>query len=257
MTSISIVPVRGVPMVQARDDLASLLLDAIAASNLALADGDILAVAQKIVSKAEGRLIRLADVTPTEAALALAAKVEKDPRLVQLILDESTEVVRHKPGVLIVRHRLGLVGAHAGIDQSNIDHGEGEDEGAALLLPEDPDASAARLREAVRVATGIHVGVLITDSANRPWRLGTIGVAIGAAGFDVLDDRRGGSDIFGRELKVTLINRADSIATAATLAMGETDERTPAAIVRGFPVERDSALVAADINRPLEEDLFR
>ena len=257
MTSISIVPVPGVPMVQAGDDLASLLLEAIAASNLALETGDILAVAQKVVSKAEGRLVRLADVTPSEAATELAEKVEKDPRLVQLILDESTEVVRHKPGVLIVRHRLGLVGAHAGIDQSNIDHGDGEDESAALLLPEDPDASAARLRDAVRAATGIDIGVLITDSANRPWRLGTIGVAIGAAGFNVLDDRRGGSDIFGRELKVTLINRADGIATAATLTMGETDERTPAAIVRGFPIECDSGQVAADINRPLEEDLFR
>lgn len=256
MTSISIVPVRGMPMVQAGDDLAALLLDAIAASDLALEEGDILAVAQKVVSKAEGRLIRLADVTASAEATELAEKVEKDPRLVQLILDESTEVVRHRPGVLIVRHRLGLVGAHAGIDQSNIEHGEGE-EGAALLLPKDPDASAARLRDAVRATTGIDIGVLITDSANRPWRLGTIGVAIGAAGFNVLDDRRGGNDIFGRELKVTLINRADSIATAATLAMGETDERTPAAIVRGFPVECDSGQVAADINRPLEEDLFR
>lgn len=256
MTSISIVPVRGMPMVQAGDDLAALLLDAVAASNLALEEGDILAVAQKVVSKAEGRLVRLTDVTPTPAATELAEKVEKDPRLVQLILDESTEVVRHKPGVLIVRHRLGLVGAHAGIDQSNIEHGEGE-EGAALLLPKDPDASAVRLRRAVQAATGIAIGVLITDSANRPWRLGTIGVAIGAAGVNVLDDRRGGNDIFGRELKVTLINRADGIATAATLAMGETDERTPAAIVRGFPVEGDSGQVAADINRPLEEDLFR
>ena len=255
MTSISIVPVHGVPLVQPGDDLAALLLDAIAASNLALEAGDILAVAQKVVSKTEGRLVRLADVTPTPAAEELAERVEKDPRLVQLILDESTEVVRHKPGVLIVRHRLGLVGAHAGIDQSNIEHGEGEE--GALLLPEDPDASAARLRDAVHAATGVNIGVLITDSANRPWRLGTIGVAIGAAGFNVLDDRRGGSDIFGRELKVTLINRADSIATAATLAMGETDERTPAAIVRGFPVECDAGQVAADINRPLEEDLFR
>ena len=167
MTSISIAPVRGVPMVQAGDDLAALLLDAIAASDLALKEGDILAVAQKIVSKAEGRLVRLADVTASAAATELAEKVEKDPRLVQLILDESTEVVRHNPGVLIVRHRLGLVGAHAGIDQSNIEHGEGE-EGAALLLPEDPDASAARLREAIRAATGIDIGILITDSANRP-----------------------------------------------------------------------------------------
>lgn len=257
MTTISIVPLRGIPMVKAGDDLPALLLGGIADSGLELRPGDILAIAQKIVSKAEGRLVRLADVTPSAEAVSLAARVDKDPRLVQLILDESTEVVRHKPGVLIVRHRLGLVGAHAGIDQSNIDHGDAGEDGAALLLPEDPDASAAAIRAAVADAAGVDVGVIVTDSANRPWRLGTVGIAIGAAGVGVLDDRRGGTDVFGRELKVTLINRADSIATAATLAMGETDEKTPAALVRGYPAACGEAGAAADINRPLEEDLFR
>ena len=249
----TVAPLTGIGQVAAGDDPAALLLAALDAGGHRVEDGDVLAVAQKIVSKAEGRLVRLDDVRASPAAEALAAETEKDPRLVQLILDESTEVVRKKPGVLIVRHRLGLVGAHAGIDQSNIEHGEG---GSALLLPLNPDASAERLREALAAATGKAVAVIITDSANRPWRLGTVGIAIGAAGMDVLDDRRGGVDLYGRELKVTLVNRADSIAAAATLAMGETTEGTPAALVRGFAAS-PAAQPATAIVRPLEEDLFR
>ena len=212
----------------------------------------MIVIAQKIVSKSEGRLVSLASITPSEEAVRLAAETDKDARLVEVILRESDAVVRHKPGVMIMRHRLGHVGAHAGVDQSNIDHG---DDDAALLLPLDPDASAKRLREAIRHRSGQEIGVLISDSGNRPWRLGTTGIAIGASGFTVLDDRRGGTDLYGRELKVTLINRADSIATAATLIMGETTERIPVAIVRGFeyePVEQNAAM----INRPVEEDLF-
>ena len=254
MVGFRVLPLAGIKLVEAGDDLAALLLEAIAANDLALEDGDIVAVAQKIVSKAEGRQVPLAGVSASPEAQRLAAETEKDPRLVQLILDESTEVVRQKPGVLIVRHKLGLVGAHAGVDQSNIDHG---DEAEALLLPKDPDGSAARLRTALVEATGCAVGVLITDSANRPWRLGTVGIAIGASGLDVLDDRRGGTDLYGRELKVTLVNRADSIAAAATLAMGETTERMPAALVRGLPSATQPSQRAADVVRPLEEDLFR
>ena len=237
-----------------RYDLAALVLEACAAEGLSLTSGDIICVAQKIVSKAEGRLIDLAAVTPSAEAATLAAQTDKDPRLVQLILDESTEILRQRPGVLIVRHRLGLVGANAGIDQSNIEHGDGE---RALLLPVDPDASAAALREAIFETTGVRVGVIVTDSHNRPWRLGTIGVAIGAAGLTVLDDHRGGADVYGRELKVTLINRADAIAAAATLVMGETTEKIPLAIVRGMPAESAAEDTARMINRPLEEDLFR
>ncbi len=254
MAGLAVTPLPGIKLVEKGDDLAAILLDAIAAANVRLTDGDIVAVAQKIVSKAEGRHAHLRDVQASEEASELAARTEKDPRLVQLILDESTAVVRHKPGVLIVRHRLGLVGAHAGIDQSNIEHDE---DGSALLLPEDPDASAEQLRHTLAEASGCALGVLITDSANRPWRLGTVGIAIGAAGLDVLDDRRGGTDLYGRELKVTLINRADSIAAAATLAMGETAERTPAALVRGLPPAAHDGQSAAQIVRPLEEDLFR
>ena len=253
MSGFSVVPLAGIKLVEPGDDLPAILLQAIAESDCKLQDGDVVAVAQKIVSKAEGRQVKLDDVEPSAQAQQLAAATEKDPRLVQLILDESTTVLRHKPGVLIMRHKLGLVGAHAGIDQSNIDHDGGN---AALLLPEDPDASAERLRQALTAATGRTLGVLITDSANRPWRLGTVGIAIGAAGMAVLDDHRGGSDLYGRELKVTLINRADSIAAAATLAMGETSERTPAALVRGLPPATPGQ-VARSAVRPLEEDLFQ
>ena len=250
---LSITPIGGIKLVESGDDLASLLLEGLAASGLDLEDGDIVAVAQKIVSKAEGRQVDLATVEASQEACRLAQETEKDPRLVQLILDESTEVVRKKPGVLIVRHRLGLVGAHAGVDQSNVDHRAGA---SALLLPEDPDASASRIRRALVEATGQRIGVLVTDSANRPWRLGTVGIVIGAAGVAVLDDQRGGNDLYGRELKVTLINRADSLASAATLAMGETTERTPAALIRGFSAD-EAEQPASAIPRPLEEDLFR
>jgi len=244
-------------MVELGDDLAALILAALAASDLHLVDGDIVCVAQKIVSKAEGRLVALADVTASQRAIDLAAETDKDPRLVELILQESTEVLRKKMGVLIMRHKLGIVGAHAGIDQSNIDHGNGEQ---ALLLPIDPDASATRLRDDIAERTGKALGVVITDSQNRPWRMGTTGCAIGCAGFTVLEDYRGGADVYGRELKVTLINRADAIAGAATLVMGETTEKIPLALVRGMPAESENNTAghnAEMINRPLEEDLFR
>ena len=261
-TSFQVLAVPGLPMVRAGDDLAAIVLQGLAAQSLQLQANDVVCVAQKIVSKAEGRLIPLADVTAGKEATALAAETDKDPRLVELILRESDEILRKRPGVLIVRHRLGIVGANAGIDQSNIEHAGGE---AALLLPEAPDASAARLREQLEAASGVAVGVIITDSHNRPWRLGTIGAAIGAAGVTVLDDHRGGNDIYGRELKVTLINRADAIAGAATLVMGETTEKIPLALVRGLPGPTDNernagqnaAQNAAMINRPLAEDLFR
>jgi coenzyme F420-0:L-glutamate ligase/coenzyme F420-1:gamma-L-glutamate ligase len=171
---------------------------------------------------------------------------------VELILQESTAIVRQAPGVLIVRHRLGLVCANAAIDQSNISHDAGE---SALLLPLDPDRSARRLRKALQQASGRRLGVIISDSTNRPWRLGTLGCAVGSSGITVLDDRRGETDLFGRELKVTMINRADSIATAATLVMGESTERIPVAVVRGFRAE-NSTDVAADAIRPLAQDLF-
>ncbi len=243
----------GIPLIEAGDDLAAILHAALGRLPVTLADGDVLVLAQKIVSKAEGRLVRLADVTPSARAVALGAETDKDPRLVQLILDESTEILRQRPGMLLVRHRRGFVGAHAGIDQSNIDHADGE---GALLLPVDPDASAMALHAALLELSGKRIAVIIADSMNRAWRLGTIGGAIGCAGLQVLDDLRGSSDMYGRELKVTLINRADSLAAGACLLMGESVERTPAVLIQGLPW-RPTAQTARDIIRPLAEDMFR
>jgi coenzyme F420-0:L-glutamate ligase/coenzyme F420-1:gamma-L-glutamate ligase len=248
-----VIGIPGLPMVVPGDNLAAMIVAGANSAGAPLEDGDVLCVAQKIVSKAEGRLVALDSVTPSENAVALAAETDKDPRLVELILSESDEVVRQKPGVLIVRHRRGFVMANAGIDQSNVDHAGGDQ---ALLLPEDPDASAARLRDELQHAAGVTVGVVIVDSANRPWRMGTTSIAIGAAGIIVLDDQRGGSDVYGRELKVTMINNADALATTATMVLGETTEKIPVAIVRGLDLAGEGQN-ASIINRPLAEDLFR
>ena len=255
-TQYSVFGVPDIPMIEHGDCLSDIIISALEAGGLLLHSGDVVCLAQKIVSKAEGRMVALSGITPGPEALDLAQATSKDPRMVQLILDESTEVLRHKPNVLIVRHKLGIVGAHAGIDQSNIDH---QAEEQALLLPEDPDASAAMLRDELQKSTGLDLGIVITDSHNRPWRMGTVGCAIGCAGIRVLDDQVGGRDIYGRTLNATLINRADAIASAATLVMGETTEKLPVVVVRGLNSgqtlsDTDRASV---INRPLEEDLFR
>jgi coenzyme F420-0:L-glutamate ligase / coenzyme F420-1:gamma-L-glutamate ligase len=248
-----VIGIPGIPMVRPGDNLVDLISTALADIGESLQDTDIVCVAQKIISKAEGRLVRLADVKPSAAAIELALETDKDPQLVELILSESDEVLRKKPGVLIVRHKRGFVMANAGVDQSNVDHAEGDQ---ALLLPLDPDASAATLRRELKAKCGADVGVVITDSANRPWRLGTTSIAIGAAGITVLDDRRGETDVYGRELKVTMLNNADAIATAATMVLGETVEKIPVAIIRGLQVSGDGQN-ASIINRPLEDDLFR
>lgn len=250
---MTLLPLRGMPLVEKGDDLVAHIVQGCAVNAIQLRDADVVVVAQKIVSKSEGRQVWLESVVPSNAALSLAEQTDKDPRLVELILQESSEVVRSKPGVLITRHRLGHVGANAGVDQSNIDQSRGE---SVLLLPIDPDASANRIFQSLRSITNRNIGVVISDSSNRPWRLGTIGVAIGAANIRVLDDRRGLQDLFGNDLKVTLINLADSIATAASLLMGETTEQVPVVIVRGLtnPIGSDKASMA---NRRIEEDLFR
>lgn len=241
------------PMVAPGDDLAGFVVEGVARLGLALAPQDVVVLAQKVVSKAEGRLVRLADVVPSERAVALAAEVRKDPRLVELILSESVRVVRTRPDVLIVEHRLGLTMANAGIDQSNIRHDDGE---AALLLPRDPDASAARLRGEIARRAGVAPAVVINDSFGRAWRRGTTGIAIGAAGLPALVDRRGETDLHGRTLRATMIAYADEIAAAASLVMGQAREATPVVLVRGLEWSAPDNPAAALI-RPPEEDLFR
>lgn len=247
---ISIHPLHTIPEVRQNDDLAMLLREALETSGLwPPQPGDVLVVTQKIVSKAEGRTVHLATIEPRPQALELAAKTRKDARLVELVLRESTAVVRAAPHILITRHRLGHVMANSGIDQSNIGPGDGE---RVLLLPVDPDGSAARIRKAF----GGGIGIVISDSFGRPWRHGVIGVAIGASGLPSLIDRRGDIDRDGRRLAVTQIALADQIATAATLATGEGAESVPAALIRGLPLPAGENPAAALV-RPLEEDLFR
>lgn len=253
-SALSVQALPGVPEVAPGDDLVALALAALGRAGLTLQDGDVLVLAQKIVSKAEGRQVDLASVQPGPEALALAATVRKDPRQVELILAESSAVVRQRPEVLIVRHRLGFVMANAGIDRSNVPASAPGAE-TVLLLPLDPDGSAQRLREALRARCGVDCGVVISDSFGRPWRVGTTNVALGAAGVASLIDRRGETDRQGRVLEVTQIAVADALATAAGLAMGEGDEGTPLVLVRGW---RSAAAPrpASALIRPAGEDLF-
>lgn len=254
MRELRLVALPGIPEVERDSDLAQLLLTAIAGSGLRLDEGDVIVVAQKIVSKAEGRFVRLATVEPSPRALELARKTDKDPRLVELMLGESRKVLRAKPGVLILEHRLGFVMANAGIDQSNVPGSAGED--VALLLPEDPDASARRIQQGLRETCGSDVGVIINDSFGRAWRNGVTGVAIGVAGIPALVDLRGQSDRDGRALRVTQVAAADELAAAASLVMGQADEGYPAVLARGFPYARRAGS-ARELVRPRAEDLFR
>ena len=252
MNPIEIIPLTGLPLIQPGDPLAHLLGEAIVRSG-GLRDRDVLVVAQKIVSKAEGRYVDLDQVIPSPRALEVARQCEKDPRLIEVILSESNEVVRLRPGLIITRHRLGFVSANAGVDRSNVAP-EGIDR--VLLLPIDPDRSAAAIRSALRDRFGIDLAVIIADSHGRPHRLGTVGVAIGLSGLPGVEDWRGRKDLFGYTLQHTEVGVADQIASAATLLLGQAAESIPAVIVRGATFEpREGS--AAEINRPVEMDLFR
>jgi coenzyme F420-0:L-glutamate ligase / coenzyme F420-1:gamma-L-glutamate ligase len=244
----------GVPMVEPGDDLGAIAATAFAANGVAPEEGDVLVVAQKIVSKAEGQYVDIATVQPSERAIALAAELDKDPRFVEVVLSESKRVVRHRPGLLIVEHRLGFVMANAGIDHSNIGVEAGSER--VLLLPVDPDGSAHALRQYLIGAFGVGLGVIISDSFGRPWRKGTVGVAIGAAGLPALVDLRGHPDLFGRELLVTETGFADEIAAAAGLLMGQADEAVPMVLVRGLAWSAPDR-PAGFLIRPPEHDLFR
>ena len=253
MPRVTLTTLPDIPLIKPGDDLATIILNATRAADIDLVDGDIFVIAQKIISKAEDRIVKLDSVAPSAKAQAYAVETDKDPRIVELILRESTEVLRAHPGAMIVRHRLGHVGANAGIDQSNVAR---EEEDLCLLLPLDPDASARQLREDIRARTGRNVGIVINDSIGRPWRIGNLGLAIGVAGVTALEDRRGDVDMFGRELKITMIPRGDNLAAAASLIMGEAAEGSPVVLVRGFAPE-NSTQTSQDLIRPRDKDLFR
>lgn len=253
--SLTLTGLPGIPMVAPGDDLAALVLDALARTGQALAEGDIIAVSQKIVSKAEGRTVDLREVGVSQEARRLAAETGKDARLVELILRESVRIVRTRPGLIIAETRHGIVLANAGIDASNIAQGD-DAETRVLLLPEDPDGSAARLRDAIRERAGVGAGIVVCDSLGRAWRNGTVGTALGASGLPALLDLRGAPDLYGRALRVSEVGLADSIAAAATLVMGEAAEGCPVVLVRGAFLPRGEGR-AADLVRPAELDLFR
>lgn len=251
MPAVQLLAVGPLPEIRPGDDLGLLLAERLRALEPPLARFDVLVLAQKIVSKAENRFVALESLTPSARALALAAETGKDPRLLEAILAESAEVLRVRPGVIVVRHRLGYVMAQGGVDRSNVG-----DSSRVLLLPEAPDESARRLRAALDRLTGVAPGVIVSDSFGRPWRLGTTNVALGAAGVPALWDRRGELDRDGRRLESTEVAWADAVAAAAGLVMGEADEGTPCVLVRGLGWSAPD-VPALGLLRPIEEDLFR
>ena len=262
--TLTLTPLPGIPLIQPGDDIAAVILDALHAlalseaegARITLHDGDILVLAQKIVSKSEGRLVNLTTVSPSEEATHLARRTDKDPRLVELILQESTEVMRSRPGLIIVEHNLGFVCANAGIDHSNVKGDWGDPEDWYLLLPENSDRSAQEIRAKLETETSKKLGVMIIDSHGRAWREGTLGTCIGLSGIPALVDERGWADLFNYELKATIVAAADELAAAAALIMGQAAEGTPVVHVRGFPFPlRESAL--NEIIRPKEKDMFR
>lgn len=252
--------VSGIPMVKPGDNLVTLINEGLVEMEETLENQDVVVIAQKIVSKAENRYVDLNKVSPGERAKQIAMEVDKDPRKVQVILDESREVVRACPGILVVEHRLGFIHANAGIDQSNITNESGDDEDLCLLLPLDADVSARRIHNEIRERFGIEVGVIINDSMGRAWRMGTLGLAIGVAGFKALEDYIGKTDLFGKELAATQVAAADEMAAGASLVMGQTTEKTPVVLVRGYGAsdpKEETQRGIGPLLRPRDMDLFR
>ncbi|MFC2025701.1 coenzyme F420-0:L-glutamate ligase [Chloroflexota bacterium] len=254
--ALKLTPVSGIPIIHSGDNLVEIIQDALEFTGLTLLDNDIIVVAQKIISKAEGRTVKLSQVVPSIRALEMAEVIEKDPRLVELILGESSQVLRARPGTIIVKHQLGFICANAGIDHSNVSGDCDEIENWVLLLPENPDDSANKLREGLEKASGVRLGVQVIDSHGRAWRLGTVGITIGLSGFPGTVDMRGKPDLFDYNLQTTEVGVADELAAGASLMMGQAAEGTPVIHARGFPYNlREASL--DEILRPQELDLFQ
>ncbi len=254
--TLTLQPVIGIPGVQPGDNLAEILTRRLGDMPISLEPGDILVVAQKIISKAEGRLVNLTQVEPSDQAVELEKATGKDPRFLELVLRESNTVLRTRPGTIIVEHKKGFICANAGIDHSNVHGPWGNAVDWVLLLPEDADVSAESLRQGLRERTGVDLGILIIDSHGRSWRNGVVGTTVGLANVPGIVDMRGKPDMFGYHLRVTTIAAADELAAAASLVMGQADEQTPVVHVRGFPYTlRESHL--SELIRSKEMDLFR
>ncbi len=251
---LTLTPLPDIPLVKPGDDLIALVRAGLERAGLALEDGDVLVIAQKIVSKAQGRMVHLAEVTPSPRARELGEVTLKDPRFVEVVLRESREVLRAQPNTLIVEHRLGFVCANAGVDRSNVEAQPGDE--VLLCLPADPDATCADLRSALGAAYRANIGVIINDSHGRAWRMGTLGVAIGAAGVPALLDLRGKPDLFEHVLQITQVGLADEVAAAASIVMGQADEGRPIVHVRGLPYALREG-TAQELFRPKAQDFFR
>lgn len=250
---LELIPLPGIPLVQPGDDLAQLIADALHRAGLVLTGRDIVVVAQKIVSKAEGRYVRLDEVTPSPRAEELAQITAKPAKLVEVILQDTAEIIRARRDLLLVQHRLGFISANAGIDHSNV----GGEEGLVLRLPLDPDASARTIRQRLAGLTGANGPVLVIDSHGRAWRFGTVGVVIGLSGLAPVQDLRGAPDLFGHLLRYTDVGFTDQIASAASLLMGQAAEGLPVVIVRGLFFSLNEQARAADVLRPKDMDVFR
>ncbi len=246
---MQLIAVKGLPIIKRGDDLGELIARAVGEQGLRVEGGDVVVVTQSAASKAEGSVVDLRKVKPRQRAKEIAAKLGKDPRLVEVILQQSSEIVR-LGHVIISRTKHGFVCANAGVDRTNINHDH------VTILPDDPDASAARIRKTIKEKLGADVAVIVTDTHGRPFRRGCIGVAVGVAGMKPLLDLRGREDLFGKKLRVTIVSPADSIAAAAVSVMGEADEGTPVVLVKGAHYERGKGTARELVRRP-ERDLFR
>lgn len=250
--SFSVYAIPDIPMIQAGDDVLAIILDRLSMVGYHLEDNDVLVISSKIISKAQGQHVSLQTVTPSVEAIELAEETDKDPRIVELVLQESEMISRKRRGVLVTQHRLGFVSANSGIDQSNVQDGDE----IVLLLPLDPDATAQDFCKQIQEKSNVKVGVIISDTHGRPFRIGNIGVAIGVAGLSAVKDLRGRKDLFGRTLERSQIAYADLVASTAHLLSGETDEGYPVILIRGLDISPPHGK-ASDMNRLPENDLYR
>lgn len=254
MKNLQLIAIEGIPLIEPGDNLAKIIIQAVKEQKIKLKSGDILVIAQKIVSKSENRYAYLKEVIPSSEAFRIAKKTEKDPKLVQLILNESARVIRYKKGLMVVENKLGFVHANAGIDKSNIEINN--DNPKVLLLPKNPDGSALSIKKGIFRKIELNLGIIINDSSGRAWRKGIVGIAIGSSGVEALSDLRGKTDLYGNTLEITEVGKADEIASAASLLMGQADEGFPVILVKGITASNEVSDVKS-LLRDRSEDLFR
>ena len=241
------------PLIKPGQDLSKELIKAISSESIEVDDGDVIAIAQKIVSKSENRYLDISLLSPSDEAITLSKQIDKDPKFIQAILNESKKVVRYRMGVLIVEHKLGFIHANAGIDRSNID----QEQDIVLLLPEDPDASAKAISKSLSKFFTKNISVIITDTMGRPFRNGIVGFTIGSHNIECLLDERGKKDLYGNKLRVTQIGIADELAAASSLLMGQAAQKKPVILIKGYQFKQNNLSDSQSLIRGEEEDLFR